>query len=504
MNEQKKLFILGKTKEQEKREMSVSFSTVIQRLRPRPNAGTNALSEYLAKLAPTTLTALPNGVRVASEQGRGEFATIGVYLDAGSRYEPRSANGSAAVLQRICLQGTTNQTRGALASAIDELGGHMSAYTTRDRTAFYVKCLKDDVPRAVTLLAELVRNPKITDESVETARKQLLKELKDNDDNQDLQVMDNLHTAAYDSTEYGLGANPLGTPETVKNIGKEQVLNYRSENWNANRVLVVGAGAVNHAQLEGLAKQNFGDMTSGNKRPKPDSRFVGGDIKFWNLRQKVTHLTWAFETCGADCGDVVPLTLVNHIYGRWHRQVNDLTNHSSQIAYKNFTSMDHSTPTNRHFPEKGLELMQPFYSLYEDTGLLGLHIVCRPEDCGGSATNMWDYIQYTMGDLCRLTQKICAPHELEQAKVNYKATLLMALDGPTNNAEDIATQVLLRNRRVPIEEMFARIDDVTPTNMMETLQHYYYSRRPVLSHAGYVYQTPSYDQVIHWTYKYLF
>eukprot|EP00759_Apiculatamorpha_spiralis_P012066 PhF_6_TR19157/c0_g1_i1/m.28173/K17732/PMPCB, MAS1; mitochondrial-processing peptidase subunit beta len=485
--------------------MSVSFSTVIQKLRPRPNAGSNLLTEYLAKIQPTNISNLPNGLRVASEQGRGEFATVGVYINSGSRYEDRATNGAASLLQKVALNSTANMNKGALGTTIEEIGGHLGAYTTRDRTAFYVKCLKSDVPRAVALLAELVRNPNITDDTVESARKSLLQDIKDNEEDQELVMFDNLHLAAYDSTEQGYGVAATGTPESVKGLSTSSILKFKSDNWNASRMVLVGAGGVEHGQLEALGKQYFGDLGQGAPRPKLESRYVGGDIKLWNLRQKVTHIAWGFETCGAECGDFVPLSLVTHIYGKFHRSNHDLTQHSSQIQYKCTSAMDFSSPTHTFFPEKAIETVQPFYHVHEDTGLMGLHMVMRCEPNGpGSATNMWDMIQLTMGDMCRLTQKVCHPQELEQAKVNYKAQLLMNNDGSTNVCEDIARQVHAYGRRVPIDEMFNRIDDVTPTNVMETLQHYFYARRPVLSAVGYCYMIPSYDQVHTWTWKYMF
>ena len=488
--------------------MSVSFSTVVQKLRAQPNAATSALNDYVARLAPTTLTKLSNGFQVASESAatfHPDFATIGVVLQAGSAYEGRTESGVASMLQKLCLGRVGKKTHESLAHAIEDVGGHLKLSSQRDRTLFYFKCHKSQLEKAVALLAEMVRSPLISEEEVEKVRTRQLQELKEFEEDPDGIMMDNLHTACLDSTERGYGAKPKGTLETVPKITSSMLEQYHRENWTAGRAMLLGVGGVNHAQLESWASKYFSDLPESGPAPPINSRYVGGDIKFWNTRMKLTHYAWAFETCGADCGDVVPLELVNHIHGRFHRSQHDLVQHSNQLNYKCFSAMNFLVPTLQYFNEKGIEIVNPFFHCYEDVGLSGLHLVARTAQTLPEVTsNISDYVQLTMGEYCRLTQKAIHARELEQAKVNYKVQLLMNRDGLSNRFEDLSRELFYVKRSVPVQEMFARIDDLTPTNLMEVLQHYFYSRRPVLSYTGYVADTPGYDQVTHWTYKYLY
>jgi hypothetical protein len=147
--------------------------------------------------------------------------------------------------------------------------------------------------------------------------------------------------------------------------------------------------------------------------------------------------------------------------------------------------------------------MESFHHQYEDTGLLGMNIVGRPYKNGpGTCTTMWDFLHIGMMDWARLGQKVVHQQELDQAKVNMKAQLLFNMDGATNSAKDIAKQVFYYGRRVPLEEMYARIDDVQPVNVQEVLQHYYTARKPVVAMTGYLGYMPHYDGIVHWTYKY--
>ena len=268
-------------------------------------------------------------------------------------------------------------------------------------------------------------------------------------------------------------------------------------------MVLVGAGGVSHTELDKLAQANFGNMSTNKTKPKVESRFIGGDYKLWNLRYKTCHMAWAFETCGSTCGDVIPLGLATQIHGGFHRSQHEMGQHAMHRVLKVYSSLDHGGPTQTHFPAECIETAQSFLKTYSDTGLCGMYIVGRPWkiEGGHSADSMMELLQYSLSDWVRLSQRVVHQQELEQAKVNMKAQLMFNMDGSTNTAEDIGKQVLSLGRRVPLDEMYARIDDVTPTNLMETLAHYFFARRPVFSFSGQVYILPGYDWLVQMTYR---
>lgn len=199
----------------------------------------------------------------------------------------------------------------------------------------------------------------------------------------------------------------------------------------------------------------------------------------------------------------MPLMLACEIPGSFHRSQHEMGQHAMHRVLKTFSSLDHSTPTNTHFNEKCIEIANPFLHSYRDTGLCGMYIVGRPATAGPSdGSVMVEVIQYTMCEWCRFTQKMLHDKELAQAKVNLKAQLLFNMDGGGNAAQDIGRQVLHYGRRVPLQEMYDRIDDVTATNVQEVLQHYFYGRKPCFSYLGYLAAMPNYDWTEHWTYRY--
>jgi predicted Zn-dependent peptidase len=485
--------------------MSISFSTIIQKARPAAtHATTSALRDCVAKLPPTTYSNLANGFRVACEENpNAQFATVGVFMDSGSRYETRGFSEGAAKMVELCgLQGTTNQNRQQLSKALDEIGGHLHVETQNEHQYVYIKCAKENVPKAVSFLADIVNNAKFDDADIAAAKKEMYKQRRNKEENVDKVTMENLLTCAYDSTETGLGNQPLATELAVNNLNKDTLLKFRAETRTAPRMVLVGAGAVNHTQLDNLAKEHFSGL-SNNLKPKQEVRFVGGDYRLWNLRFKTCHMMWGFETCGANSGDVVPLHLSAQIHGRYHRSEHEMGQHAISRVFKMYSSIDHGGPTTTHFPPEAIEGYQTFYKTFSDTGICGMYIVGRPWAIhkGHNGDSCLAILQYSLFEWTRMSHRQIHQNELEQAKVNYKSQLLFNMDGSTNTVEDIGRQMLHIGRRVPLTEMYARIDDVTPNNVMETLQHYYFARKPVFSFNGYIYILPNYDWLQQMTYR---
>eukprot|EP00331_Platyophrya_macrostoma_P022533 CAMPEP_0176453322 /NCGR_PEP_ID=MMETSP0127-20121128/29154_1 /TAXON_ID=938130 /ORGANISM="Platyophrya macrostoma, Strain WH" /LENGTH=486 /DNA_ID=CAMNT_0017842129 /DNA_START=34 /DNA_END=1494 /DNA_ORIENTATION=- len=484
--------------------MSISFSTLVQKARPaRTHAVGGAFRDVLSKLPPTNVTALKNGVRVACEENPvAKFATVGLFFGSGSAHEAGAFSGTSRVLEKCGFLGTANQSKAQIAKAIEELGGQLSVNIDRDQSYIYMKVSKENVNKAVGLLADVARNARLTDEDLAAAKKQVLSDQHDFEERPDEVVFDNMFRAAFDSTGAGLGAPLYGDKNKIDLITKDAVEKYRAGKLDANRVVVVGAG-VSQSVLEKAASEFLGDLPAAVKRDVVDTRYIGGEYKLWNLRFKTAHMGWAFETCGANCEDSLPLQLATQVTGSFHRSQHELGQAQMHRVLKTFSSLDHSTPTNTHFNEKAIEVANSFLKQYGDAGLCGMYLVARPCQTGaGDASILHEILQYTMSEWCRISQKVLHQVELDQAKVNLKSQLLFNMDGSSNTAEDIGRQVLYHGRRIPLEEMYNRIDDITAANVQEVLQHYFFSRKPVFSYMGYVYPMPGYDWTHHWTYKY--
>jgi processing peptidase subunit beta len=128
----------------------------------------------------TKVTTLANGLRVASETNMGaETATVGVWIDAGSRFESAETNGTAHFLEHMFFKGTENRNIRQLEEEIENMGGHLNAYTSREQTTYYAKVMKKNVNNAVEILSDILQNSTFDEHRINRERGVILREMEE-------------------------------------------------------------------------------------------------------------------------------------------------------------------------------------------------------------------------------------------------------------------------------------------------------------------------------------
>lgn len=173
-----------------------------------------ASNPFLSNVPPTCVTTLENGLRIASEDTGAPTATVGLWVDAGSRYETEENNGVAHFLEHMAFKGTDKRSQTDLELEIENLGAHLNAYTSREQTVFYAKCLRQDVPKALEILADIIQNSKLGEAEIERERAVILREMQEVETNLQEVVFDYLHSVAYQGTP--LGRTILGPTQNIK------------------------------------------------------------------------------------------------------------------------------------------------------------------------------------------------------------------------------------------------------------------------------------------------
>jgi processing peptidase subunit beta len=145
-------------------------------------AGASTATDHSAVLRSpqTRITALANGMRVASESNlAAPTATVGVWIDAGSRFETASTNGTAHFLEHMMFKGTKRRSQRQLEEEIENMGAHLNAFTSREHTAYFARVLSRDVPAAVDLLADILQNSAFIPSKIEHERHVILREMQE-------------------------------------------------------------------------------------------------------------------------------------------------------------------------------------------------------------------------------------------------------------------------------------------------------------------------------------
>jgi processing peptidase subunit beta len=212
-------------------------------------------------------------------------ATVGVWIDAGSRYETQHNNGAAHFLEHMAFKGTSKRTQYQLEIEIENMGGHLNAYTSREQTVYFAKVFEKDVPRAMDILADILLRSKLDSRAVNRERDVILREMKEvNKQNEEL-VLDHLHGTAFQGS--GLGRTILGPECNIKSLSRDDLRMYIDTHYLAPQMVIAGAGAVDHGMLCELADHYFGGLRTelNDEQMKSDAvcldegKFVGSDVR---------------------------------------------------------------------------------------------------------------------------------------------------------------------------------------------------------------------------------
>ncbi|OJJ49810.1 hypothetical protein ASPZODRAFT_128340 [Penicilliopsis zonata CBS 506.65] len=212
------------------------------------------------------ITTLPNGIRVASESLPGPFAGVGVYIDAGSRYEDESLRGVSHIMDRLAFKSTKGHSGDEMLEVLESLGGNIQCASSRESLMYQSASFNSTVPTTLGLLAETIRDPLITEEEVLEQLATAEYEVGEIWAKPELILPELVHTAAYRGNTLG---NPLLCPqERLGEINKAVVEKYRKIFFNPDRMVVAFAG-VPHDQAVKLTEQYFGDMRSNKATTGP-------------------------------------------------------------------------------------------------------------------------------------------------------------------------------------------------------------------------------------------
>lgn len=284
-------------------------------------------------MPPTDLSVLPNGIRIASESSGGHTATIGLWIDAGSRYEYDRNNGVAHFLEHMAFKGTAKRSQTDIELEIENAGAHLNAYTSREQTVYYAKCLSKDVPQMVEVLSDIIQNSILNEAEIERERGVILREMQEVESNLQEVVFDHLHAAAYQGTP--LGQTILGPAQNIKTISRNDLQQYIRTHYKGPRIVLAAAGGVEHNQLVQLADQYLGKLDKNidaDAQVLTPCQFTGSEVRARDDSIPLAHIALAVEGCGWANQDNLPLMIANTLIGTWDRSQGSGANLSLNLA----------------------------------------------------------------------------------------------------------------------------------------------------------------------------
>jgi predicted Zn-dependent peptidase len=399
------------------------------------------------------VTKLESGISVVTDKmPHLETASLGIWVATGSRYEEASENGVSHLLEHMAFKGTASRSARQIAEEIEAVGGDLNASTGFEATGYYARVLGNDVPLAFDILTDILTTPTFAPEELAREQNVIVQEIgAANDEPEDL-VYQLFQKRAF--PDQPLGRPILGTPQTVRAQSPATLRAYMAKHYRGQRMVVAAAGAADHDKIVEDVTRRLGPIVAGGNSAAAPARYAGGlEIGVRDLEQ--AHIVLGLEGRSYHAPDFFAVQIFGNVLGgssssRLFQQVRE----KRGLCYSIYA----------------------FHSAYSDTGTFGIYAGSDPAD----SSELLDVVIAELADAAEQAGSA----EIDRAKAMMKVSLLMALESSGARADQIARQILVYGRPIPLEELVRRIDAVSVEDVRAAGRALIASGRPTFAGLG--------------------
>ena len=382
-------------------------------------------------------TLLPGGLRVVTEYIPSvHSASVGVWVNVGSRDEGRSVAGAAHFLEHLLFKSTPTRNAVDIAQAVDAVGGELNAFTAREHTCYYAHVLDTDLDLAVDLVADVVLRGRCAADDVEVERDVVLEEIAMRDDDPEDTVGDVFLSAMF-------GAHPVGRPvigsvNSVSAMTRAQLHSFHVRRYVPERMVVAVAGNVDHDEVVGLVREHFGTRLVRGRMPVPPRKGTGRvtgrpTLRLVNRDGEQTHLALGVRTPGRHWDHRWALSVLNTALGgglssRLFQQIRE----TRGLAYSVYSTVD----------------------TFSDSGALSVYAASSPE-------RFDEVVRVTTDVLETVARDGITEAECRIAKGSLRGGLVLGLEDSGSRMNRIGRSELNYGEHRSIADTLAKIEEVT-------------------------------------------
>ena len=409
------------------------------------------------------ITKLANGMTIVTDRlDTVETVSLGVWVQAGSRFETAANNGVSHLLEHMAFKGTAQRSARDIAEEIEAVGGHLNAFTSREMTAFHATTLKDNVDVAIDIIGDILQNSVFDQQELEREREVVLQEIGQAFDTPDDIVFDHFQSTAF--PEQPLGRPVLGPPEIVASMTRDTLMGYMGTHYTPPRMIFAAAGKLDHDVIVAMVEAQFSRVEAGIVEQPAAALYRGGDIRETRDLEQV-HFVLGFESVSFHDPDyyaiaVAASTLAGGMSSRLFQEIRE----KRGLVYS----------------------IYGFNSAYSDGGLFGIY-------AGTGEEGLAELVPVLCDELIKSTSTI-EEKELGRARAQMRTGIVMSLESTAARAEQIARQITVFDRVMPIEELIEKVEALSCADIERAISRLL-SSDPTVAAIGPVSRLPSYDDI---------
>ncbi len=399
------------------------------------------------------ITELENGLRIATDtMPEVESVVVGAWVGVGTRHEPWNANGVAHLVEHMMFKGTKTRSAYALSAAIENKGGGMNAHTSREETAYYARVLPEEIETATDILADMLRHSVFAPKELDRERQVVIQEIGRDLDSPEDYTFDLMHKLALPHQK--IGRSVLGSAKVISTLPRTRIVDYVKRYYVAANMVLAASGKIAHEDFVRLVKKRFASLPRGKKPPIEKARVSHG-AKLIPKDIEQVHLILGFPGPGI------------HNYPFYY---------ATQLLSLILGGSASSRLFQKVREKRGLVYtINSAHAGFRDAGIFQIYAGTDPK-------RLPELIPIVCDELNDIRKHV-THGELERAKAQIRAELLIGKESIMRRAEIMGHQILAYGRPIPTEKVLQRLMAVTREDVQNAAQKIF-SRRLILTALG--------------------
>lgn len=374
---------------------------------------------------------LDNGIRIVMEKiDYVKSASIGIWVNVGSNNENEETNGLSHFIEHMLFKGTKNRKANEIAEDIDNLGGQLNAFTSKECTCFYVKVLDENIDEAIDILSDMFFYSLFKQEEIDKEISVVIEEIKMYEDSPEDIVHDKLTEIIFENSP--MAYNILGTEDNLRTFTTEKVVEYMQKNYSPYNTVIAVAGSFDEESFIKQIDEKFKNWQNDSVIHVDEEVEYQRSVVGVNKDLEQLHMCIGNKTIGRHDPNYYPLLVLNNLFG--------------------------GTMSSRIFQEvrekKGLVYsIYSFVSNYTNTGIFSIY-------AGMSYDQAEDALRTILKEMVSIKNGNISTEEFIRAKQQIKGNYILGLESTSSRMSSIGRRELLFNEIQYPEEVIKSINNV--------------------------------------------
>jgi len=382
---------------------------------------------------------LKNGIRIVHQEVNSPVSHFGVLINTGSRDEAENEQGIAHFIEHVIFKGTKNRKAFHILNRIEDVGGELNAYTTKEETAVYATSLSEYYQRSVELISDILFNSVFPAKELEREKEVVFEEINSYKDSPSELIFDEFEEILFDG--HPIARNILGIPEQIKTFNKDSILKFMEGNYHTDQMVLSSIGNISMSKIIRLAEKYFGEVPQNIRTKKR--------LDEYNYRPETRVIQK--DTFQAHCvvGNIapniysqqrMPMVLLNNILGG--QSMNSRLN----MALRERNGMAYNVESS--------------YTGYSDTGEFSIYF-------GTDKENLDQAQALVYKELRKIQESAMGIIQLSRAKKQLIGQLAISTENREDLMLSIGKSMLFFNQVDPMEAVFRKIESIEAKEIME-------------------------------------